>query len=66
MDGLAGGRAQYAVVHAGGARALHVAQVYGEAEGARNADNNLALVMEAVAWLRSLGDVPALLVGDFN
>eukprot|EP00974_Lingulodinium_polyedra_P062827 6065524-Lingulodinium_polyedra.AAC.1 len=22
--------------------------------------------MEAVAWLRSLGDVPALLVGDFN
>eukprot|EP00974_Lingulodinium_polyedra_P063742 6154126-Lingulodinium_polyedra.AAC.1 len=66
MAGLAQGRVQYAVVHAGGARALHVVQVYGESESARSADANIALVMEAVAWLRSLGDVPALLVGDFS
>eukprot|EP00974_Lingulodinium_polyedra_P074213 7191973-Lingulodinium_polyedra.AAC.1 len=61
MAGLAEGRVQYAVAHAGGARALHVVQVYGDSQGARSADSNLALVMEAVAWLRSLGDVPALL-----
>ena len=47
------------VVHAGGARALHIVQVYGESSGPRSADYNLSLVMEAVAWLRSLGDVPA-------
>eukprot|EP00974_Lingulodinium_polyedra_P109180 10564320-Lingulodinium_polyedra.AAC.1 len=66
MAGVAEGRVQYAVAHAGGARALHVIQVYGESEGARSADSNLAIVSEAIAWLRSLGDVPAVLVGDFN
>eukprot|EP00974_Lingulodinium_polyedra_P008646 826200-Lingulodinium_polyedra.AAC.1 len=59
-------RMQYLVVHAGRGRALHVVQVYGWSEGERAAADNAALVMAAVAWVRSLGDVPALVVGDFN
>eukprot|EP00974_Lingulodinium_polyedra_P089961 8722014-Lingulodinium_polyedra.AAC.1 len=31
-----------------------------------SAQANLAVVVQAVAWLGSLGDVPALIVGDFN
>eukprot|EP00974_Lingulodinium_polyedra_P036738 3522689-Lingulodinium_polyedra.AAC.1 len=62
MAGLAEGRVQYAVVHAGGARALHIVQIYGESQGARSADANLTIVTEAIAWLRSLGDAPAILV----
>eukprot|EP00974_Lingulodinium_polyedra_P010444 1002915-Lingulodinium_polyedra.AAC.1 len=53
-------RLQYVVVHAGRARALHVVQVYGWPEGDRAASDNAALVMAAIAWLRSLGDVPSL------
>eukprot|EP00974_Lingulodinium_polyedra_P032016 3083672-Lingulodinium_polyedra.AAC.1 len=64
--GWAAGRVQYLVVHLGAARVLHVVQVYGESEGARSAQSNLHVVVEAVAWLRSLGDVPAVIVGDFN
>eukprot|EP00974_Lingulodinium_polyedra_P020881 2019276-Lingulodinium_polyedra.AAC.1 len=40
--------------------------IYGESDGARSAEANLAVVVDAMAWLRSLGDVPALIVGDFN
>eukprot|EP00974_Lingulodinium_polyedra_P039611 3800054-Lingulodinium_polyedra.AAC.1 len=54
------GRLQFLAAHAGGRRALHVVLVYGHAEGARAAEANVRLVMEAVAWLRSLGEVPAL------
>eukprot|EP00974_Lingulodinium_polyedra_P038819 3718373-Lingulodinium_polyedra.AAC.1 len=50
----------------GGSRVLHVVQIYGQSEGRRSADANLGLVVAAVAWLLSLGDVPALVVGDFN
>eukprot|EP00974_Lingulodinium_polyedra_P052630 5063091-Lingulodinium_polyedra.AAC.1 len=60
------GRAQYLVVHLGGARVLHLVQIYGTSDGARAADANLGLVVAAVAWLRSLGDVPAVVLGDFN
>ena len=59
-------RLQYAVLHLGGHRALHIVQVYGHADGLAAADDNEALLIAAVSWLRSLGGVPALLVGDFN
>ena len=59
-------RLQYAVLHLGGQRALHIVQVYGYADGPSVAEDNEALLVAAVSWLRSLGDVPALLVGDFN
>jgi endonuclease/exonuclease/phosphatase family metal-dependent hydrolase len=61
------GRMQYAGIHFGRRRALHIVQLYGIADGSRTAaDFNASLVLAAVAWLRSLGDVPALVVGDFN
>ena len=60
-------RMQYAVVHFGRQRALHIIQIYGSAEGGKIAGEfNGSLVLAAVAWIRSLGDVPALVVGDFN
>jgi ribonuclease HI len=60
-------RMQYAAVHFGRKRALHVIQLYGRADGSRvSSDFNASLVTAAVGWLRSLGDVPALVVGDFN
>ena len=59
-------RMQYAVVHAGRHRALHIVQLYGYADGPAATQDNERLVFAALAWLRSLGDVPALLVGDFN
>lgn len=59
-------RLQYAVVHLGGQRALHVVQVYGHADGPCVAEDNETLLLATMSWLRSLGDVPALLVGDFN
>lgn len=52
-------RLQYAVVHLGKRRAIHTVQIYGHVDGP-------AAVVAAVSWLRSLGDVPALIVGDFN
>jgi endonuclease/exonuclease/phosphatase family metal-dependent hydrolase len=61
------GRMQYAVIHFGRRRALHIVQLYGVADGSRAAtDFNASLMLAAVAWLRSLGDVPSLVVGDFN
>jgi ribonuclease HI/endonuclease/exonuclease/phosphatase family metal-dependent hydrolase len=60
-------RMQYAVVHFGRKRALHIIQLYGLADGSRaSIDFNVSIVTTAVGWLRSLGDVPALVVGDFN
>eukprot|EP00974_Lingulodinium_polyedra_P129510 11210304-Lingulodinium_polyedra.AAC.1 len=50
----------------GGGSARHVVQVYGHAEGARAADANLRIAVDAMAWLRSLGDVPAIILGDTN
>eukprot|EP00974_Lingulodinium_polyedra_P078882 7640820-Lingulodinium_polyedra.AAC.1 len=50
----------------GGDKVLHIVQVYGHAEGARAADGNLRIVVDAMAWLRSLGDVPAIILGDMN
>eukprot|EP00974_Lingulodinium_polyedra_P060333 5816768-Lingulodinium_polyedra.AAC.1 len=50
----------------GGARVPHVIQVYGEAERARSADGNLRIVVDAMAWLRSLGNAPAVIVGDLS
>jgi ribonuclease HI len=61
------GRMQYAVVHFGRRQALHIVQLYGIADGSKAAaDFNASLVLAAVAWLSSLGDVPMLVVGDFN
>eukprot|EP00959_Pyramimonas_sp_CCMP1952_P079392 1659425-Pyramimonas_sp.AAC.1 len=54
-------RLQYAVLHFGGRRALRIVQVYGHADGPAAAEDNEALLLAAVSWLRSLGDVPALL-----
>ena len=59
-------RMQYAVVHLGRQRALHIVQIYGYADGAAAVPDNERLVLAALAWLRSLGDVPALIVGDLN
>ncbi len=59
-------RMQYAVAHMGRSRALHVVQLYGYADGATKNEDNEHLVLLALAWLRSLGDVPALIVGDLN
>jgi ribonuclease HI len=60
-------RMQYAVVHFGKRCALHIMQLYGRAEGGKPAEEfNASLVLAAAAWLRSLGDVPALIVGDLN
>jgi hypothetical protein len=58
---------QYAAVHLERKRALHIVQLYGLADGSRTSlDFNASLVLAAVAWLRPLGDVPMLVVGDFN
>ena len=54
------GRLQYAVIHVGRRRALHVVQIYGHADGSTKLADNERLVVAAMAWLRSLGDVPAL------
>eukprot|EP00974_Lingulodinium_polyedra_P111245 10760551-Lingulodinium_polyedra.AAC.1 len=53
-------RLQYLVADAGRGRALRVVQAYGWPEGERAAADNARLLMAAVAWVRSLGDVPAL------
>ena len=60
------GRLQYAVMHLGRRQSLHIVQIYGHADGQQKDDNNEKLIMAAMAWLRSLGDVPAVIVGDFN
>ena len=57
---------QYAVVHMGSQHALHIVQIYGHAVGASKDDDNEKLVMAAMMWLRSLGDVPSIMVGDLN
>eukprot|EP00974_Lingulodinium_polyedra_P095254 9229552-Lingulodinium_polyedra.AAC.1 len=57
---------QYLVVHAGRRKALHVVQLYGWADGRAAAADNARLLLCAVSWVRSLGDVPALIVGDLN
>jgi ribonuclease HI len=60
-------RLQYAAVYLGQRRVVHLIQIYGHAEGdARAIEDNAQLVLAAAAFLRSLGDVPALIVGDLN
>ncbi|CAK0911414.1 unnamed protein product, partial [Prorocentrum cordatum] len=59
-------RLQCAVLRLGGQRASHIAQVYDYADGAAAVEDNEALLLAALSWFRSLGDVPALLVGDLN
>jgi len=62
-----GGRLQYAVVHCGSRCAFHVMQLYGHTDGPSVVALNEELLMAALSWLRSRGDVPALLiVGDFK
>eukprot|EP00974_Lingulodinium_polyedra_P014854 1437719-Lingulodinium_polyedra.AAC.1 len=59
-------RMQYLVVRAGRRKALRVVQFYGWADGRTVAVDNACLFMCAVSWLRSLGDVPVLTIGDLN
>ena len=60
-------RLQYAAIYLGRGCVVHVVQCYGHAEGdARAAEDNAQMVLAAAAFLRSLGDVPALIVGDLN
>ena len=59
-------RMQYGVLHLGKHRVLHMVQIYGHADGAVKDEDNAKLIIAAMAWLRSLGDVPSLIVGDFN
>ena len=67
VTGAARSRLQYAAVHLGRRQALHIVHVYGYGEGGRQAEEfNASLVLTAAAWLRSLGDVPAFVVGDFT
>jgi len=42
-------RLQYAMVHLGGRRALHIVQVYGHADGAMAAEDNEALLVAALS-----------------
>ncbi|CAK0848334.1 unnamed protein product [Prorocentrum cordatum] len=68
-QGLSGrhpGRLQHVALHFGQGRALHVMNCYGYAGGRQDIDRNADLILEGVGWLRSLGDAPALLVGDLN
>ena len=69
IEGLEPGQAsrmQYAVVHLCNERALHIVQIDGHADGATKDEDNEKLVIAAMSWLRSLGDVPSLIVGDLN
>ena len=66
VSGDAAPRLQHLAVHLGRKDALHVVNVYGYTGGARVAELNEMLLLEAVAWLQSLGDIPALIVGDLN
>ncbi|CAK0863527.1 unnamed protein product, partial [Prorocentrum cordatum] len=58
LSGRHPGRLQHFVLHLGASRAVHFMNCYGY----RNAD----LILEAVEWVRGLGDVPAFVVGDLN
>ncbi len=48
-------------------RVVHLCKIYGHAEhDARVIEDNAQLVLSAAAFLRSLGDIPALIVGDLD
>jgi hypothetical protein len=60
-------RLQYAAIYLGHRQVIHVAQIYGHADGdGRAIEENAQLVLAAAVFLRSLGDVPAFIVGDLN
>ena len=69
MRGLSGnhpGRLQHVALHLGPGRVLRVLNCYGYAGGRGDLERNAALVLEGIEWLRGLGGVPALLVGDLD
>lgn len=69
MEGLAPeqqARIQLVAVFLGDHRVIHVLNLYGRPGGARDQDWNAQLVLAAVSWQRSLGQTPALLMGDLN